>query len=95
MAVRYQLTFICDNCSTEHMIDSGFPSLPPHWISSQIMISTIDGYIPDHEEDLPLSHFCSIECFNEHVVSQGFKERVLLVDRPDSDEEGDPQLEDQ
>jgi len=87
MSIIYGLTFVCDNCSEEHLITGEYPAIPPHWITTQTMISNKDGYIPPHEDSHPIIHFCSQECFVEYAKSQEFKERILLTDYEEEDED--------
>ena len=91
MSVLYTLTFICDSCGEEYMVGGEAPSMPSHWIGSQIMIGDKDGTIPMQEESSPIMHFCCRECFYEYVASEEFRERVLLADQDleEREEEGD------
>ena len=90
MSVSYSLTFICDSCDEEYWVGGEIPSMPPYWISAQLMLSNRDGYIPPHEEDDGVLHFCCKECFKKYISSQEFNERTLLVDQmPDDEIEGE------
>lgn len=88
MSIFYNITFICDNCGEEYLISGEFLSLPPHWINFQPIISDKNGLITEKEELSPILHFCCQECLTEYTSSEEFLERTLLVDDPDSDNEG-------
>ena len=89
MSVKYQLTFNCETCELQYSINSNILTMPPHWVSIQVMVSNIDGLVTEHEEVSPLYHFCSIDCLSEFVRSQQFKERVLMVDSFNDDDQSE------
>ena len=74
------------------MIGGSTPAMPPHWIGAQIMMGNREGIISVQEEDMPIMHFCTPECFQTYIASQEFKERGLLADQ-DAPEEDDTQQE--
>ena len=93
MSVFYQLTFVCDACGQEYMVDSDVPSMPPHWIAMQLILSDKDGDNPEGNMDSYI-HFCCQDCMALYSSSNHLKERLLMVDQAyDEDEDDDEDFE--
>ncbi len=85
MSFSHQVTFCCDACDTNYMIDQESMELPPAWLGLQVVIADSDGCVPDHEREV-YCHFCSQDCLAEYTSSDEMRQRLALVD---ADEDGD------
>lgn len=83
--MSHRVTFICDSCEKQFMIDETM-DVPPHWIAIQVAMSDKDGLIPNQERD-KFSHFCSQECVALYAKSDELRERSLMVDRNSEDDD--------
>jgi hypothetical protein len=93
MSIVHQVTYHCDGCDTNFMIDETM-ELPPSWLGLQIVIADSDGCIPDHEREI-FCHFCSQKCLMEYASSVAMRERLVLADKSlqefnDFDEDDSP-----
>ncbi len=84
MSFRHAITFVCNSCDTEHIIEEEM-EMPPNWFGFQIAIANDEGVIPDEERDVYM-HFCSRTCLIEYAGGQDLRERAILVDKPPEDE---------
>ena len=84
MSFKHDVTFFCDSCETEFMLEEESMELPPGWLGMQVVVADSDGCVPDHEREV-FCHFCSQECLFEYAASKQMLERLLLVDK-DSDQ---------
>ncbi len=85
MSYVHLVTFKCDSCEKEHMIDEEM-EMPPYWFGVQMAIADQDGMIPSHEREEYL-HFCEQKCLFDFCIGKELKSRFLLVDKKIEDEE--------
>lgn len=78
MSLRHEITFRCDVCDTNFMIDEETMELPPGWLGLQVVIADTDGCVPDHEREV-YGHFCSQTCLIEFAGSTELRRRLCLV----------------
>lgn len=90
MSFTHQVTFRCDACDTNFMIDEEQMELPPGWLGLQVVIADIEGCVPDHEREI-YCHFCTQECMVEYTASDEMRQRLALADADDTDESEDPE----
>lgn len=83
--MSHRVTFICDSCEKQFMIDESM-DIPPHWIAIQVAMSNKDGLVPNQEREV-FSHFCSQDCVTVYAQSDILRERSIMVDRNFEDEE--------
>jgi hypothetical protein len=94
MSFSHQVTFCCDACETNFMIDDGTMEIPPSWLALQVVIADVDGCIPDHEREI-YCHFCSQECLVEYSSSNEMRRRLALADSESkSDNDNETEAED-
>lgn len=86
MSFKHEVTFSCDICDTNFMIDEEEMELPPGWFGMQVIIADSEGVVPEHERDV-YSHFCSQKCLIEYVKSSDMRQRLLMADREEEDED--------
>ena len=79
MSYSHQVTFCCDCCDTNFMIDEEAMELPPGWLGLQVVIADTDGCVPDHEREV-YCHFCSQDCLAEYTASDEMRQRLALAD---------------
>jgi len=78
MSFNHEVTFKCDACETNFMIDESM-EMPPGWLGMQVAIADSDGCVPDHEQDV-FCHFCSQDCFVEFASSDEMRSRLAMAD---------------
>jgi hypothetical protein len=67
--IKQYVTFICDNCGEEYLINDTMEA-PPQWLIIKCSIVNTEGYINDEERD-QIDHFCSVKCaiqFTENIA---------------------------
>ena len=79
MAFKHEVTFECDECETQFMIDQDSMELPPGWLGMQVVVSDSEGCIPDHEQEV-FCHFCSQTCLMEYAASKEMKKRIIMAE---------------
>lgn len=80
MSLKHEVTFYCDACETQFLVDEDIMELPPAWLGMQVVIADTEGCIPEHEREV-YCHFCSQECLIEYSSSKYMRERLLLADK--------------
>lgn len=88
MSFSHQVTFRCDACDTNFMIDEEQMELPPGWLGLQVVIADTEGCVPDHEREV-YCHFCSQDCLVEYTASDEMRQRLALADIGEEDQEDD------
>jgi len=93
MTVRSEVTFSCDQCGMEYMLDYDMNS-PPNWIGVQLMLANPDGIVSEPDRDL-FFHICSPACMREFAISEKFADALSLgLARLSSDEvEGEDDMD--
>lgn len=86
MSYSHQVTFRCDACDTNFMINEDIMELPPGWLGLQVVIADTDGCVPDHEREV-YCHFCTQECLAEYTSSDEMRQRLALADAEEDDED--------
>lgn len=86
MSFTHQVTFRCDACDTNYMIDEDSMELPPSWLGLQVVVADSDGCVPDHEREV-YCHFCSQDCLVEYTSSHEMRQRLALADSQESEDE--------
>lgn len=90
MSIHHEVTFKCDSCDQNFLIEESM-DLPPNWLGLQVICSNTDGIIPEHEQE-NFCHFCSPECLIEYTTGDELLVRLSMVDQnPDFDEDEDPE----
>ena len=79
MSIKHQVTFTCDTCETEYIIDEQTMDMPPGWLGLQVVATDSDGCIPDTEHEV-FGHFCSQNCLVEYSSSADMRTRLATVD---------------
>lgn len=91
MSYSHEVTFRCDACDQNYMIDKESMELPPGWLGLQIVIADTEGFVPDHEQEV-YCHFCTQDCLIEYTASDDMRQRLALTvaveEEEDDDEEG-------
>lgn len=87
MSFSHQVTFCCDACDTEFMIEEELMELPPGWLGMQVVIADTDGGVPDHEREV-YCHFCSQDCLVEYTASNEMRQRLALADAGEDEDPG-------
>jgi len=94
MTFSHQVTFRCDACDMNFMIDEESMELPPGWLGLQVIIADTEGCVPDHEREV-YCHFCSQDCLVEYTASGEMRRRLALADTGsddnDDNEEASPE----
>lgn len=85
MSFSHEVTFRCDACDTNFMIDEESMELPPGWLGLQVIIADSDGCVPDHEKEV-YCHFCSQNCLTEYAASGEMRQRLALADASEREE---------
>lgn len=87
MSFSHQVTFRCDACDQNYMIEIESMELPPGWLGLQVVIADIEGCVPDQEREV-YCHFCSQDCLIEYTASDDMRQRLALaiVDSEDENE---------
>jgi len=80
MSYSHRVTFKCDACDTNWLIDEESMELPPTWLGMQVVIADSDGCVPEHEREV-YCHFCSQVCMVEYVASEEMRNRLALADK--------------
>ena len=80
MSFEHKVTFCCDACDTNYMLDDDLMELPPGWLGMQVVIADSDGLIPEHEREV-FCHFCSQDCLVEYASSDDMRQRLVLADQ--------------
>ena len=78
MIFNHQVTFTCDACDQNYLINDSM-EMPPGWLGMQVAIADTDGCVPDNEQDV-FCHFCSQNCFMEFASSDEMRRRLVMVD---------------
>jgi len=86
MSFSHEVTFKCDACDTNFMIDEDLMELPPGWLGMQVVVADTDGCVPEHEREI-FCHFCSQDCLIEYSSSDELRRRLAIVDKVDEDDE--------
>jgi hypothetical protein len=89
--IKQYVTFICDNCGEEYLINDTMEA-PPQWLIIKCSIVNTEGYINDEERD-QIDHFCSVKCAIQFTENIAFQERLALSDQSANqvpDTEGTP-----
>jgi len=86
MSFSHQVTFKCDACETNFMIDEELMELPPGWLGMQVVIADTDGCVPDHEREI-FCHFCSQNCLVEYSSSNELRHRLATIDKAEDPED--------
>jgi len=85
MSFSHQVTFKCDACETNFMIDEESMELPPGWLGMQVVIADTDGCVPEHEREI-FCHFCSQNCLVDYSSSDDLRHRLATIDKiPEAD----------
>lgn len=79
MSYHNQVTFRCDSCDKNFIIDEEIMELPPGWLGLQLIVADTEGCIPEHERE-KYSHFCSQECLIENVAGDETRRRLCTPD---------------
>jgi len=80
MGINHRVSFVCDWCESEYLIDEKIMEIPPSWIACHLAVSNEEGYIPEHERENFL-HFCCRECLIEYISNDDFLERIFIADQ--------------
>lgn len=91
MSIKHRVTFSCDACETEFIIDERHMDLPSGWIGLQIVVANSDGCIPEHEQEV-FEHFCSQKCLTEYAASDEVRTRLAMADAETAEEEKDEDI---
>lgn len=90
MSFSHQVTFRCDACDMNFMIDEESMELPPAWLGLQVVIADTEGCVPDREREV-YCHFCCQDCLVEYTSSKEMRRRLALVDADEENEENEEQ----
>lgn len=88
MSFSHQVTFKCDACETNFMIDEEAMELPPGWLGMQVVVADTDGCVPEHEREI-FCHFCSQDCLIDYSSSSDLRHRLAMADKPEASEDSD------
>lgn len=92
MSYSHQITFRCDSCDMNFMINEESMELPPGWLGLQVVVADVDGCVPEHERDV-YCHFCSQDCLVEYTSSVELRQRLALADNEEElGESGEEEL---
>jgi len=91
MSYQNEVTFMCDSCERQFIINEETMELPPGWIGIQVVIADTEGFIPDHEREV-YSHVCSRECLIEYASSTDMRQRICLVEKPEYPTDNEEEL---
>ena len=96
MGIKHKVTFTCDSCDTEYIIDEQSMDMPPGWLGLQVVVTDSDGCIPDIEHEI-FGHFCCQDCLVEYTSGSEMRLRLATSDQneeleSESEEEDENEL---
>jgi len=75
---KHKVTFFCDSCGMEYLIDEIPMELPPSWILIQPSLANSKGFFPEGYREMYF-HFCTIKCACDFLKGEEFRELVVQV----------------